>query len=137
MSWDIRNAGTFAATVRYRRKAIYNHPFFCPSTVGDYADGTTYTVVAATALWADYGMNFAAAGAPAWNSPFVKTRRSDFKCPVRTLLPADAYYNGFGFGNASRYAISPRHAGGTRANVAMVDGHVESCRWSIVWANVD
>ncbi len=71
------------------------------------------------------------------NSTFAKTRRSDLKYPDRTGLLADAFFNGFGFGNASRYAISPRHAGRTRANVALMDGHVEACRGSVVGANVN
>ena len=134
---DFRNVNPFASTVRYQRKAIYNNPFFCPATVGEYADGTSLSVIAINACcWSDYGMNFAAAGAPRWNSTFLKTRRSDFKAPDRTILLADAYFNGFGFGNASRYAISPRHGGRTRTNVALVDGHIESCRWSVVWGNV-
>jgi prepilin-type N-terminal cleavage/methylation domain-containing protein/prepilin-type processing-associated H-X9-DG protein len=70
------------------------------------------------------------------NATFKKYRRTDLRAPDRTMLLADAYYNGGAFGNASRYAISPRHRNRTCANVAMADMHVESCRWQVIWGNV-
>jgi len=147
MTFEIRNVGhaeyqnkTGYNGVAYAtpRKPIYNNPYFCPATTGAYGDGTFYSVVAWGGLWADYGINFATVGAPNWNATFLKTHRSSLNAPDRTILLADGYFaSGGAFGNASYYAISPRHGNKTRANVAMTDLHAESCRWHNYFFNTN
>lgn len=140
ISYEIRNIGhKDYNNIRYGpRRPIYHNPFFCPSTTGSYGDGTLYSVVAWGGIWSDYGIDFAVVGAPLWNATFLKTKRSSVRAPERTMLIADCYSaNGGAFGNTSRYQISPRHNGFTRANVSYVDGHVESCRWQVIWADTN
>jgi len=124
--YEIRNFPPVAATQSFRTKAIYDNPFYCPSSYGDLWYGPT----SGLGLWTDYGINLQIGGLaiPGWYG----ARRSEIRCPDKTVLFADGYYtSGYLFGNASYNNISPRHKGRTRANVVCVDGHVESIRLTL------
>jgi prepilin-type processing-associated H-X9-DG protein/prepilin-type N-terminal cleavage/methylation domain-containing protein len=138
MSMEIRNGGETAAQGINRTKPIYGNPFCCPSTKGPYDGSNLYGAAAQWGTWTDYGLNAAAVGAPNWGAPsplFPKKKRSDIVAPTRTLLMADSAWanqplNPFYLPGQT---ISARHGGGKRANVLLMDGHVESCRWASTW----
>jgi prepilin-type N-terminal cleavage/methylation domain-containing protein/prepilin-type processing-associated H-X9-DG protein len=124
--YEIRNFPPIYAQQSFRTIAIYNNPFFCPSSYGDLWYGPT----SGLGLWSDYGINLRVGGlaVPGWPG----AKRSEIRCPDKTVLFADGYYtSGYLFGNASYNNISPRHKGRTRANVVCVDGHVESARLTL------
>ena len=136
ITFEFRNVLNPPNNPRYRKIPIYNNPYFCPSTTGDYSDGTVYAVSATVSggVWTDYGFNVYVAGAPNWSSSFPKTRVSEIRAAERTILLGDDY-------GASALSVSPRHRRkpplGGRANVAMADAHVESCRWENLGTNTD
>lgn len=138
MANEIRNTGQAAAQGMNRTKAVYNNVFCCPSTKGIYDGANLYGAAAQWGTWTDYGLNAAATGSPNWGAPpplFPKKKRGELAAPSRTMLMADSAWanqplNPFYLPGQS---ISARHGRGTRANVVLVDGHVESCRWASTW----
>jgi len=128
MRYEIRSA-YFPVDLQgqFRDRAVMNNPFHCPATYG--ANDGPYGPSRNLGLVGDYGMNLQVGGLgiPGWEG----MRRSSIVCPTRVALFADGYhYSGFLFGNASYNNICPRHTKRTRANVVLVDGHVESVRLS-------
>jgi prepilin-type N-terminal cleavage/methylation domain-containing protein/prepilin-type processing-associated H-X9-DG protein len=137
MSMEIRNGGETAVQGINRTKSIFNNPFCCPSTRGPYDGSNLYGAAAQWGTWTDYGINAAAVGAPNWGSPpnFPKKKRSDIAVPTLTVFIADSAWanqplNPFYLPGQT---ISARHGGGKRANVMLMDGHAESCRWASTW----
>jgi len=119
-----------APFINPRSGPIYNHPMLCPATFGDpYAFGP-YSGSGQFGYITDYAMNDRVAGGSRiiGGSPSSIGRNlGSIPQPAMTALFADAStWNGWlGF---AYYYLSPRHKGRTRANVACVDGHVETLR---------
>jgi prepilin-type N-terminal cleavage/methylation domain-containing protein/prepilin-type processing-associated H-X9-DG protein len=134
ISFEFRNAGETAAQGFYRSKSIYNNPFFCPATFGPW--NTFLGACANAGSWSDYGMTTYVGGSPylayPWNIP--PPRRASIKYPHLVALFGDC------FGQLSiSYSSWPsaRHQNLTRANMVMVDGHVESLRWQYIFSNTE
>jgi prepilin-type N-terminal cleavage/methylation domain-containing protein len=124
IAMEFRNAGEICSLGMNRSKAIYNNPFFCPSTTGPY--GTFIGASANSGVWTDYGMSLLTGGAPFFGTDYIGPARSNIKYPSQTLLFCD------GFGQPSiQYSGWPsaRHVAKTRFNAVCVDNHVESCRY--------
>ena len=129
VSMEFRNGyidsvvGDVGAQGANRTKAIYGNPFFCPATFGPF--NTVIGSCANFGVWTDYGMSLYTGGAPGFGASYIGPKRGTIKYPGRTMLFSDCYgqptvtYSGW---------PSTRHSGFTRANVVLVDGHVESCR---------
>jgi len=108
-----------------RRGAVYSHPLLCPATTGNPWNGDPYS---GSGYGTDYGMNAAAAGCTAVGFGIVPWKLGTYPRPERVALFADAEGNDGYLGFWPAYSISPRHKNRTRANVACVDGHVETLR---------
>lgn len=133
MAYEIRHHASTIAVLRDRSRSIGNSPFHCPSTTGPWANTNSRGVAGGGSVWADYGLNTYAVGAPTWdpgNSALAKKRRADLKNPHKLLMFADSFYDGLTLWDGGHGDVSPRHTGRERrANVVLFDGHVESCRW--------
>jgi hypothetical protein len=113
---------------RQRPSAIYNNPYFCPAFSPKLPDG-----VVEGQGYTDYAPNiFTHGGGIGGCCPQLSTRRSDIKHPSKVALYTDAAgAGGAVVVNASYNNVMPRHAKGTRANIICMDGHIESCRWTV------
>jgi len=111
-----------------RRGPIYSHPLLCPATTGNPWIGDPYS---GSGYGSDYGMNSAAVGCTAAGFGLVPWKLGIYPKPEMTALFADAEGNDGYLGFWPAYSITPRHKNRTRANVACVDGHVETLR--VTW----
>ncbi len=136
MANEIRGFTDIYAQGLNRTRPAFNNVFECPSTFGPIP--TLYGPVAAgTGIFVDYTMNANVGGfPPSSGGAWLPAKRGVIPRPAITPLLLD----GFGWvaiiGNGSYYSISPRHQKLSRANVLLVDGHVESCRWQMIYADV-
>ena len=133
---EIRNGGDVSEQGRNRTRSITYNEIFCPATFGPYDSSNNFGPCASDGLWMDYGVNGLVVGAPNWVDELPKKRRTEIVAPQRTILFADATYDGFAFFNPSYYRISGRHDQRTKANVVLIDGHVESARWQRSFADI-
>jgi len=130
MSIEIRAVGEHNAQALNRTKPIYNNPFCCPSTKGVFSGSNPYCATQGGWIYVDYGLNAVVAGSS--NPLFPGRKRAEISHPARTLFLADCFGNNWPLNPFYLpWHIAPRHGGGTRANVMLMDGHVESCRWPI------
>jgi prepilin-type N-terminal cleavage/methylation domain-containing protein/prepilin-type processing-associated H-X9-DG protein len=111
-----------------RTGAIYSHPLFCPATSGNpYTADYAYSGSGNNGYGTDYAMNTLASGGSRLNYR-VTHRLGGYPQPSMSALFADAETWDGWIGFWPYYRISPRHKDRTRANVACIDGHVESLK---------
>jgi prepilin-type N-terminal cleavage/methylation domain-containing protein len=130
-------SGAQDGNVRNRRTPIYNNPFFCPSTYGDFGSSPTGPSDIGW-MWTDYGVNAQITGAPYWGpSPgFPKHRMHEIETPGRTIFLADYFGYTAASLNACYYNFSARHRNNTICNVLLADMHVQPCRWQYQWGAI-
>jgi len=108
------------------------YPLLCPAAANPGLPGGSggyYTGFDGNNYATDYSTNGRVTGATRNGTPIIGYKLSSVSKPAITALIADSEEGTFGVPQGFvTYSISPRHRNRTRANVACVDGHVESLK---------